>query len=287
MGVAGEGPEINSVCLSVSEYIVARGEDSTIGNAVVVATWPSGNRSTAKRMGSFFSCCYCTSAASAWEEAASEGWSRYTIRREFTSASRFSLEVVRQDAATPALRLKVQLFITPGGRVHAGSLHPTAVEFGETTNLSYDTAQRALVGCRTYKRSIAQAYSYCAYDTSWKALDDLDSLDGVPEELSVVNNDDRVAVFRGGAHVGAYLPEKATRTSDLICRVVDARGRVPDDYSCDRVFELRLEPEVERRAGETPGALELLLAICVEGFWSQGAICHGGIEGDRRPREDV
>ena len=71
-----------------------------------------------------------------------------------------------------------------------------------------------------------------------------------------------------GSHVGAYLPEKETRTSDLICRVLDTHGRLPDDYSCDRVFELRLEPETERRASETPDALALLLAICIEGFWS-------------------
>merc|ERR1719359_924537 len=166
----------------------------------------------------------------------------------------------------------------PGGRVHAGSLHPTAVEFSEKTNLSYDTTQKALVGSRTYKRSIAQSYQLSAYDTRWKALGAPTSstmrggLDGVPEELSVVNNDDRVAVFRG-SHVGAYMPDKDTRTSDLICRVMDTHGYVPDDYSCDRVYELRLEPEVERRASETPDALALLLAICIEGFWSQGAIC--------------
>jgi len=233
----------------------------------------------------------CTSADAAWEDAASADFVRYTIRRSFASASRFAIELVAakpnsstREATTPppALQIAVQLFLTPNGRVHAGMPGPSEVTFGASDDaLAYDPDIKRLAGVLTYQRAITASYHLCPADTIWK-LDDGGNGEGaaaLPRVVSVVNNDGRVAVFRG-AHVGAYLPDAATRRADLIAHVPETHGSIPGDWSCDRVFELRLHPEVDASAGATPGLLPLLLAICTEGFWSQGAIGHGGIEGD-------
>ena len=47
------------------------------------------------------------------------------------------------------------------------------------------------------------------------------------------------------------------------------RSEIPADWSCGRVYELAVHPEVEREARGAGGStLPLLLAICIEGFWS-------------------
>lgn len=177
--------------------------------------------------------------------------------------------------------MNVQLYITRSGRVQAGSLRPTHVAFGDRMcTLNYDAKRRQLSvgGGLVYQQTITQSYHLSASDTHWIAKVQHPT-DAVPLELSVVNNDGRVAVFRG-RHVGSYAPDKSTRQADLIARVADTAGHVPSDWSCDRVFELRLQPEVEAEAARGGESLALLLAIATEGFWSQGAIVHAGNDRD-------
>jgi len=178
----------------------------------------------------------------------------------------------------PLLQLQVQLFLSSSGRVHAGYVHPAQVHFGEKSALAYDAKKRSLSSesC-VYQRAKAQSYNLCAYDTRWSltSREDVPGRGGggagIPSELSVVNNDGRVAVFRG-RHKGAYDDDASSRAQDLLARVPDTDGCIPPDWSCDREFELLLHPELEQSASTS---LPLLLAICTEGFWSQGSICHG------------
>ena len=204
----------------------------------------------------------------------------YAVRRQFASASNFSVDIVKRGAQAPALSMTVQLYITNGGRVHAGSLRPSAVTFSEPT-LSYDSKTRRLEGVREYQQRITQTYHLSAYDTNFVVVGAKDEID-LPCEISVVNNDGRVGVFRG-AHTGAYTPASSTRTADLLAHVPTTDGQIPSDWSCDQIFELRLHPGLEKCASNQPGALALLLAIATEGFWSQGGICHGGLD----PRDDT
>ena len=123
----------------------------------------------------------------------------------------------------------------------------------------------------------AVRWQLCAYDTIWQATDPRAAQDlGLPKELSVLNNDGRVAVFVGPRP--GYNSEARARAADLIAHVPDTDGSLPLDFSAHREFVMRLEPALEQRVSATPGALPLLLAICAEGFWAQGAICHGGID---------
>ena len=270
-------------------------------------TLSSGGRDDGD-MGCSLGCCSlgcCTSSSSAWEAAATDGWSVYTIRRTASTPSRFSIEVIKctrggpPDGGAPAtctrggsecgsapataepaplLQLQVQLFLSSSGRVHAGYVHPAQVHFGEKSALAYDAKKRSLSSesC-VYQRAKAQSYNLCAYDTRWSltSREDVPGRGGggagIPSELSVVNNDGRVAVFRG-RHKGAYDDDASSRAQDLLARVPDTDGCIPPDWSCDREFELLLHPELEQSASTS---LPLLLAICTEGFWSQGSICHG------------
>lgn len=235
-------------------------------------------------MGACFGCCF--SSSTAWETAATEGWPTYTLQRHYAGASRYSLEISK--GSKSILTISVQLYLTPQGRVHAGAVHPSTVTFsgGGATGISYDASKKILSNDHhSFKRQIGTSYHLCAYDTVWRKQGGGDvaatsSSTGplLPHELSVVNNEGRVAAFRG-VHLGAWLPDKATRSADLLARVPDTTGEWHNDEEC-RVFELCLHPALETAAGAEPGALPLLLAIISEGFWSQGAICHGGKESD-------
>ena len=176
------------------------------------------------------------------------------------------------------LTVEVQLYLTQSGRLHAGSLYPAEVGFAGAGDLFYDVSRRHLIlGDCTYERSIAQRWQLCAYDTVWVATDaDAARKLGLPSELSVHNNEGRVAVFIGPRP--GYTSEMRARAGDLIAHCANTDGNIPEDFSCDREFFLRLEPTLEERVSATPGALALILAICSEGFWAHGGICHGGLD---------
>ena len=231
-------------------------------------------------MGNLFTCC---TSATAWEHELSEAWPRYSIRRTFSTASHFTLEFVREHASVPSVIIEVQLSLTASGRLHAGSLHPARVTItaSDGSSISYDAAQRTLQSGRKgededsqmiFRRAIAKRWHASTYDTSWRSDGVLP--EGLPQEFAVLNNKGRAATFRGSRPEGA----SSERSMDLIAMVPDTHGQLPSDWSCGRVFEVRLNPKLEQQAKPMPGALAAVLAICTEGFWSQGAIIHGDID---------
>jgi len=179
--------------------------------------------------------------------------------------------------------------MTSSGRLHAGSLHPTDVTFAdksqrydlEAKRLTVDGHQGANI---TYQRTVTQKRHICPYDVAWRLVVDTAATGqsktppALPHELSVDNTKGRVAVFHGPKPKDDEDPK--ARAADLVACVACTHGQIPSDWSCNRVFELRLHPRLEKQASETPGGLSLILAMIVEGFWSQGAISHGALESD-------
>jgi hypothetical protein len=231
----------------------------------------------------------CCTSSIAWEaDEADATWPTYTIRRTLHSASHFSLSIVPNStttttAAAAALEVEVNLFLTSSGRLHAGSLHPSEVTFtlpgDEDGVLNYDLKTRKLsTSTCSFERSITATRQLCPYDTIWKAKKGGDA-SMLPDTISVLNNAGRVAVFRGPKPADPSV--SSGRAADLIARVADTHGELPSDWGCNRTFTLQVRPEIERRAREAPGGepLALLLAVLSEAWWSQGAICHGSLDG--------
>ena len=230
-------------------------------------------------------CCSSTT----WELETSEGWPLYFIRRSSPSACQFTLEIVNGTSSTqttPALTCDVQLYMTSSGRLHAGSLHPTDVTFAdksqrydlEAKRLTVDGHQGANI---TYQRTVTQKRHICPYDVAWRLVVDTAATGqsktppALPHELSVDNTKGRVAVFHGPKPKDDEDPK--ARAADLVACVACTHGQIPSDWSCNRVFELRLHPRLEKQASETPGGLSLILAMIVEGFWSQVCLLVGVI----------
>ena len=93
----------------------------------------------------------------------------YSLHRHFAGASRYALEISK--GSQVILKISVQLYLTPHGRLHVGALHPAEVTFSGAgaTDLSYDTSQKTLSnGQYAFKRHVGMSYQLCAYDTIWR-----------------------------------------------------------------------------------------------------------------------
>ena len=79
-----------------------------------------------------------------------------------------------------------------------------------------------------------------------------------------------------------FAPADATWTSPVLTGAVTGGlvclALVGSMFSASRRRPAGDEPTLEERVSATPGALALILAICSEGFWAHGGICHGGLD---------
>jgi len=196
------------------------------------------------------------------------------------------------------LMITVQLWLTPrGDYVSAKALHPVDVEFevgdepptanhplpevpiGQTA-LGYSPKLRTLVGLRSYVRTVGKTRDVGSYDTNWRAAipppEGAAAVTGaslLPDEISVVNVDERVCVYRGKRPANTAEANARAEAGDLMARVPTADGGY-SDLGC---YELAVRPDLIESYSQHAGVLPLFLAIAIEGFWSQGAICLGQV----------
>ena len=184
----------------------------------------------------------CGASVPAWEAVATAGWPTYTLRRTVMKRSDFFQVEVFAPNGERVMMVTVQLWLTPrGDYVSAKALHPADVQFelGDAptapshplpevpvghTALGYSPKLRTLVGLRSYVRSVGKSRDVGSYDTTWRAAipppEAAAAVTGaslLPDEISVVNVDERVCVYRGkqpanaanwttDAESGAYVP---------------------------------------------------------------------------------
>jgi len=157
-----------------------------------------------------------------------------------------------------------------------------AVPTGEVS-LAYTPRFRTLAGLRKYVRTIGKTRDRGSWDTVWRAdtpptasaAAALTGANYLPDEISVVNADERVCVYRGKRPVGT----DSKRCDDLL-------AWVPSAQSKDGSFDIAVHPELHAARARHAGVLSLFLAIVCEGFWSQGAICLGQSDWDWQTKVD-
>jgi len=253
----------------------------------------------------------CGASIPEWESAHTASWPVYTIIRTPKRADYYTI-AVSSPSGQHVLTVQVQLFQTQRKTVSQKALHPASVEFivggaapsqpdssdgaaheevpvGEAS-LGYIPKSRLLAGLRTYTRSVTKERDAGSYDTSWRS--DAPGLAAaptggllLPSQLSVVNADDRVCIFKGKGPASAS--EASERKEDLLARVPPSTTGA--GVAVGR-YQICVHPNLHASAANHSGVLQILLAIALEGFWSQGANClgmHGAAHGHERWTQKV
>ena len=227
-----------------------------------------------------------------WQAEVTADWPRYSLIRTQHGHGMHSIEVHSPDGRV-LLSMNVFPYKNRHGHVSVVSIHPFSVEFVNNieTGLSYEQSGKktrtlssaALGDVGTYKRQVSKRRTASNADTTWRAPKRSGAAEtqavacGVitlPAEISVVNANHRVAVWRGSRPSDAQdAYERGSR--DLLAQVLNAgRGTLSSD-GCTQVFELTIRPELADAATAAgPAVISLFLAIATEGFWSQGSVNH-------------
>lgn len=233
--------------------------------------------------------CGTSKVPPAWEAIYTDSWPVYVLKRFDTARADLFRIRVYAPSGELVLTVQVQLWQTQRGHVSAKALHPANVEFSVGVpeppsssleesvptgqiSLAYSPRMRTLAGLRKYVRTVAKSRDLGSWDTLWRADNILPgsaaALIGaalLPNEISVINVDERVCVYRGKVQAGV---DTSSHSGDLLARVPTAKS----DSDC---FDIAVHPELDAAYARHVGVLPIFLAIAIEGFWSQGPICLG------------